>query len=132
MAYPVNYYPGAANYPPYVGQQPYAPNNFPMQNMPPVPSMGPELVTVQTVVQVEQVGLQPGQRKIVMVQNEPVIASRYADNMGLVATEYYHLEKFDPAAAAPPAVEYVTRKEFTEFVESLKPAKKAAKKEDEE
>lgn len=132
MPYPVNYYPNMGNYPPYTPQQPYANTSFSMPNMP-VPPTGPELVTVQTVAQVEQVGLQPGQRKIVMVQNEPVIAARSADNMGLVSTEYYHLEKFDPTAAVSvPAVEYITRKEFDEFVESLKPTKKATKKEDEE
>lgn len=132
MPYPVNYYPNMGNYPPYTPQQPYVNTNFPVPNMSPVPPTGPELVTVQTVAQVEQVGLQPGQRKIVMVQNEPVIAARSADNMGLVSTEYYHLEKFDPTASASvPVVEYITRKEFDEFVESLKSAKKVAKKEDE-
>lgn len=133
MPYPVNYYPTMGNYPQYVGQPPYSQGSFSMQNIPPVPPTGPELVTVQTVGQVEQVGLQPGQRKIVMVQNEPVIAARSADNMGLVSTEYYHLEKFDPTvSASAPAAEYITRKEFNEFVESLKPTKKATKKEDEE
>lgn len=132
MSYPVNYYPNMGNYAPYAGQSPYSQGNFSMQNMPPVSPTGPELVTVQTVGQVEQVGLQPGQRKIVMVQNEPVIAARFADNMGLVSTEYYHLEKFDPAASVSAhSVEYITRKEFNEFVESLKAANKAVKKEDE-
>lgn len=81
-----------------------------------------ELATVQTMAQVEQVSLQAGQRKMVLVQNEPVIAARYADNMGLVSTEYYKLEKFDPTAAPAPSPEtdYVTRREFDEFVARLK------------
>lgn len=109
--YPYNGYPA---YPP--------PTNYP-QPMPAIqtPPGGPELVTVQTINQVEQVGVQPGQRRIVMVQNEPVIAARSADQMGLVSTEYYRLEKFDPAASAvTPQTEYITRREFDEFVAGLK------------
>lgn len=112
--YPYNSYP---SYPP--------PTNYPQPMPVQMPSNGPELVTVQTINQVEQVSIQPGQRRIVMVQNEPVIAVRSADQMGLAATEYYRLEKFDPAAVhAAPAVDYVTRKEFEEFVASMKAAKK--------
>lgn len=86
---------------------------------------GMEVVPVPTMQQVEQVGLQPGQRKMVMVQNEPVIAARFADNMGLVTTEYYRLEKFIPGAASSPQTgDFVTRQEFNAFVESLKSGKK--------
>jgi hypothetical protein len=81
---------------------------------------GSELVTVQTIAQVEQVSLQPGQRKMVMVQNEPIIAARVADQMGLVTTEYYQLTKYVPNAGAPAQGDYITRKEFEEFVASLK------------
>lgn len=93
----------------------------------PTNTPGMEVVPVPTIQQVEQVGLQPGQRKMVMVQNEPVIAARCADNMGLVTTEYYRLEKFIPgAAAAPQAGEYVTRQEFNSFVDSLRGKKEGA------
>lgn len=88
------------------------------------PQSGMEVVPVPTIQQVDQVQLQPGQRKLVMVQNEPVIAARYADNMGLVTTEFYRLEKYDPHAVQGEPVEYVTRKEFEEFVAGLKPKKK--------
>jgi hypothetical protein len=80
---------------------------------------GMEVVPVQTIQQVEQVGVQPGQRKLVLVQNEPVIAARSADNMGLTTTEFYRLEKYDPHTVQTP-VEYVTRQEFEAFIESLK------------
>jgi hypothetical protein len=76
------------------------------------PQSGMEVVPVPTIQQV------------VMVQNEPVIAARYADNMGLVTTEFYRLEKYDPHAVQGEPVEYVTRKEFEEFVAGLKPKKK--------
>lgn len=59
---------------------------------------GLDIVTVQSVQQVEQVQINPGQRRLVMVQNEPVVAMRVADNMGLASTEYYQLVKFDPTA----------------------------------
>ena len=112
------------NYPMYQGQHTapygYQPMQF-GQYQQPTQQTGPELVTVQTMGQVEQIGVQPGQRKIVMVQNEPVIAARFADQMGLVTTEYYQLNKFDPAAAAAqPTQEYVTRAEFEQFVASIK------------
>ena len=59
---------------------------------------GLDIVTVQTVQQVEQVQINTGQRRLVMVHNEPVVAMRTADNMGLASTEYYQLVKFDPTA----------------------------------
>lgn len=120
-------YPAAGNFPPYPGpfQQPTAFPGVQPQNA--AFPASPELATVQTINQVEQVSLQPGQRRIVMVQNEPVIAARFADQMGLVTTEYYRLEKFDPAANTP-APEYVTRKEFEDFVSGLKEHHEEAKK----
>lgn len=101
-------------------QNVYMPNNATAQT-----TGGMEVVPVSLIQQVEQVQVQPGQRKMVLVQNEPVIASRSADNMGLVTTEYYRLEKFIPGASASPQTgDYVTRQEFNDFIESLKYGKK--------
>lgn len=91
-----------------------------------------EVVPVPTIQQVEQVGLQPGQRKMVMVQNEPVIAARYADNMGLVTTEYYKLEKFVPGAPSTlQAANYITEEQLearlSALIDSLKPANSGRK-----
>lgn len=95
---------------------------------------GMEVVPVQTIQQVEQVSLQPGQRKMVMVQNDAVVALRVADPVsGLVDTKYYNLVEFDPRAAvsASPAQNYVTPEQLearlAAFADSLKPAN--AKKE---
>lgn len=100
------------------------PQNMYMQNSAMNPS-GMEVVPVPSIQQVEQVQVQPGQRKMVLVQNEPVIASRSADNMGLVTTDYYRLEKFVPGASvAHQTGDYITRQEFNAFVESLKGGKK--------
>jgi hypothetical protein len=110
-----------------VGQQmaqsnPYLQSGYSSMGQQNTAQTGGELVTVQTIAQVEQVGLQPGQRRLVMVQNEPVIAARCADNMGLVSTQYYRLEEFTPGAPAAASAEYVTRAEFDAFVASLKGA----------
>ena len=94
------------------------------QSTPQMPSQatqsGPEWIMAPSVKQVEQVSVQPGQKAWIMVQNAPVFALRTADNMGLVTTDYYKFEKFTPGETAEPANDYITRKEFNEFVASLK------------
>lgn len=81
----------------------------------------PVVLQVATVKQVEQATVQPGSKALVLVANEPVIAMRSADNMGLTTTDYYHIEKFDPdAASVPSTAEFVTRAEFQQFVNSLR------------
>lgn len=98
-----------------------APQNNPM----------PSVYQVSTVNQVEQVQITPGSKALVMVQNEPVIAMRVADNMGVTLTEYYKIEKFDPSQKQNQAnADYLTRAEFNEFVASLsKPTKQSKSKE---
>lgn len=98
------------------------------QNAPQGPQNGPGWIMAQTIKQVEQVSVQPGQKAWIMVQNEPVFALRTADNMGLITTDYYRFEKFDPSAApADPAPAYVTVEQLEErlatFADSLKPIK---------
>ena len=111
-------------YSPYGYPFPQQQNSFQPQMQPPV--NGPELITVPTVDQIEKVSLQPGRKYMVMAQNEPVFALRAADNMGLVTTDYYRFEKIEPGEDTAPPVEYVTRKEFDEFVAAFK--KKEEKK----
>lgn len=61
---------------------------------------------VPTLAQVEQVQMQPGERKVIFVQNDPaMMAIRIADQMGLVQTEYRRTEIIDPKAAQPAANE---------------------------
>lgn len=118
---------------------------------PPMPSMQPQMqpiqqqtpaagipsvVPVATLKQVEQAPVQPGGKVLVLVSNEPVIAMRTADNMGITTTDYYKIERFDPDSIAPTPIqaEYVTRAEFQQFVDSIraesdaKQEKEAAKK----
>ena len=106
------------------------PNGFqfqPMNRYQPTPQMpsqttqsGPDWIMAPSVKQVEQVSVQPGQKAWIMVQNAPVFALRTADNMGLVTTDYYKFEKFTPGETDEPTNDFITRKEFNEFVASLK------------
>ena len=75
---------------------------------------GPAVLSVATIKQVEQVPVQPGRQVLVMVQNDPVIAMRTADQMGLVQTDYYHIQRFDPEQAAP-SQEYATKTELAQL-----------------
>lgn len=88
----------------------------PAQNQQMQQNSGPDWIMASTVKQVEQISVQPGQKAWVMVQNEPVFALRAADNMGLVTTDYYRFEKISPDAMETPIGDYVTRKEFDDFV----------------
>ena len=91
---------------------------------------GLDIVTVQTVQQVEQVQINPCQRRLVMVQNEPVVAMRSADSMGLASTEYYQLVKFNPADTRQRTAEndYITKEQLearlAEMFEQLASMKK--------
>lgn len=69
-----------------------------------------EWIMVPEVRSVDQVSVQPGQKAWVMVQNEPVFAFRTANDMGLITTQYFRFEQFDPSIALQPKVqpEYVT------------------------
>lgn len=111
-------YPAPSMRPQWPGayQQPNQPTQMPAQ---PAQS-GPDWIMSPSIKQVEQVSVQPGQKAWIMVQNAPVFALRTADNMGLVTTDYYRFEKFNPSDSMEPANDYVTRKEFEDFVESLK------------
>lgn len=81
---------------------------------------GINVIQVATMQQVEQAQIAPGSKTLVLVQSDPVIAMRTADNMGITTTDYYQISKFDPRAAqAQPTQAYVTRAEFNAFVEQI-------------
>lgn len=81
-------------------------------------------IMVSDVKSVDSVSVQPGQKAWVMAQNEPVFALRTANQLGLVTTEYYKFERYDPNAqpTAAPAVagDFVTRKEFEEYTQRIR------------
>jgi hypothetical protein len=100
----------------------YPPPTTPTYQQPQTPAQtsDPGWIMAQTVKQVEQISVQPGQKAWVMVQNEPIFALRAADQMGLITTSYYRFEKIEPGEPASEPGQYVTRAEFEEFVKSLK------------
>lgn len=82
---------------------------------------------VATIDQVEQVQMSPGERKIIIVQNQPVVAMRTADNMGLVNTRFFQLVDYNPHAQktavqgefAPLAVVQEMQAQITELSEQI-------------
>ena len=93
--------------------------NYNMGGMISPPTNSSPWLYVPTVKDVQSVQVQPGQKAWVMVQNDCVFALRSADNMGIVTTDFYRFEKIDEEAANP-QTEYVTRKEWEEFLNSIK------------
>lgn len=93
--------------------------NLPAQQQTPQ-NAAPAVLQVATIKQVEQAPVQPGGKALVLVANEPVIAMRTADSMGLTTTDYYHIERFDPDAAnTAPTGDFVTRAEFQQALASI-------------
>lgn len=111
-------YPAPSMRPQWPGAYQQPNQQTPMPTQP--AQSGPDWIMSPSIKQVEQVSVQPGQKAWIMVQNAPVFALRTADNMGLVTTDYYRFEKFNPNDSVEPSNDYVTRKEFEDFVESLK------------
>jgi hypothetical protein len=87
-----------------------------------------EAMYVNSLQQVEQVQIQPGQTKMIIAQNESIIAMRSADNMGLATTDYYKLVPVYPFSQQEQTQKakpnYVTEeqleKRLGELVESIK------------
>ena len=82
---------------------------------------GPDWVTVPTVGDIRNVGVQAGTKAWIMAQNDAVFAVRTADQRGVTTTEYYRFARYDPeeAANAKASEEYVTRTEWNKLIESL-------------
>lgn len=114
-------------------QAPFTPS--PMQSQPnPVsaPMASPAFLQVGTVKEFDNVTIQPGRQALIMAQNDPYIAFKSADAMGMVTTSLYRLEPVTADQINGPAPEYVTRSEFQQTIQQLidsmsKPAR--AKKE---
>lgn len=74
-------------------------------------------IMVQNINQVENVAVSPNMKAWIMVQNEPVFALRTADAMGLVDTQYYHFEKYEPNAQT---TSFVTADQLQEAINNLR------------
>lgn len=85
------------------------------------------------------VTVQPGRQALVISQNDPYIAFKSADAMGMVNTTLYKLEPVTADQINTPTPEYATKDELTrlesvvqQIVESIAPKKSSGKKEDAE
>lgn len=83
------------------------------------PSAGPAFLQVATAKDFDSVTIQPGRQALIMAQNEPFLAFKNADAMGMVTTTYYRLEQVTPDQVSGPAVEYVTRQEFQQTIQQM-------------
>ena len=108
---PYNQRPMQSNYQPL--QSTYTP-----QSMQPIRQQNNlDWIMVQSINQVEQIAVQPGQKAWIMVQNEPIFALRTANDMGLVNTEYYKFEKYNKEAPVVAHENYVTRDEMLKIID---------------
>lgn len=115
--------PGA----PFIGQGMQTPTSA-MQT----PQNVPAFLQVGTAKEFDSVTIQPGRQALIMAQNDPYIAFKSADNMGMVTTSLYKLEPVTAEQINGPAQEYVTRQEFQQTIQQLIDGltpKKTAKKE---
>ena len=106
----------------YFDNQPYYPQQRygyqPQQQQPVQPTANIDWIRVNTMEEAEHVQVMPGQKKWIMLTNDPIFVLRVADNMGLTTTEAYRFEKIN-STETKAKTEYVTREEFNAFVNSI-------------
>ena len=122
---------------PYMGpqmptQQPFTPQSINTPTMPQnPPTAAPAFLQVGTAKEFDNVTIQPGRQALIMAQNDPYIAFKSADAMGMVTTSLYRLEPVTSDQINGPTPEYVTRTEFRQtiqqLVDSIKPARQTKK-----
>lgn len=101
-------------------QPPFNPNHMQAQANPvPAPSASPAFLQVGTSKDFDNVTIQPGRQALIMAQNDPYIAFKSADAMGMVTTSLYRLEPVTADQINGPAPEYVTRSEFQQTIQQL-------------
>lgn len=96
------------------------------------PASGPAFLQVGTAKEFDSVTIQPGRQALIMAQNDPYIAFKSADAMGMVTTSLYRLEPVTAEQINGPVPEYVTRQEFQQTIQQLldgmnKPVRQAKK-----
>lgn len=83
------------------------------------PSASPAFLQVGTAKEFDNVTIQPGRQALIMAQNDPYIAFKSADAMGMVTTNLYRLEPVTADQINGPTPEYVTRQEFQQTVQQI-------------
>lgn len=80
-----------------------------------LPTSGPAFIPVPSVKEFDSVTIQPGRQALIMAQNDPYLAFKSADNMGMVTTTLYRLEPVTAEQINGPAVEYATKNELAQL-----------------
>lgn len=85
--------------------------------VPPVtpPSASPAFLQVASTKDFDSVTIQPGRQALIMAQNDPYLAFKSADAMGMVTTSLYRLEPVTAEQMNGPAVEYATKVELAQL-----------------
>lgn len=96
---------------------------------------GPVVLYAPTAKDFQGIAVQPGRQALIIAQNEPYMAHKVADGMGMVQTTLYRIEQVTETDINSPAQEYATKGELAQLqqivqqiVDSIAP-KKTAKKE---
>lgn len=79
------------------------------------PSAYPAFLQVGTAKEFDNVTIQPGRQALIMAQNDPYIAFKSADAMGMVTTSLYRLEPVTAEQMNGPSVEYATKGELAQL-----------------
>lgn len=73
------------------------------------------VLPVASVKEFDTVTIQPGRRALLMAQNEPYIAFKAADAMGMVQTSLYKIEPVTADQMTQPGTEYATKMELNQL-----------------
>lgn len=97
-------------------QAPFMPSTM-STPVPPVtpPSASPAFLQVASTKDFDSVTIQPGRQALIMAQNDPYLAFKSADAMGMVTTSLYRLEPVTAEQINGPAVEYATKGELAQL-----------------
>lgn len=76
---------------------------------------GPAVLYAPTAKEFANVSVQPGRQALVISQNDPYIAFKSADAMGMVNTTLYRLEAVTADQINGPSVEYATKGELAQL-----------------
>lgn len=107
--------------PPQMAQQQAFPSpGMPGLNMPSTtsvapPNSPPAVMQVGSVKDFDSVTIQPGRQALIMAQNDPYIAFKSSDAMGMVQTSLYRIEPVTMEQINGPAPEYVTKGELAQL-----------------
>lgn len=109
---PMMPYPGAFGMPSQMPTQPVMPtqaspyNPYMPQAAQPVKAPEFDWIRVNSMDDVKNVSVPPGQKAWIMLQNDPIFVVKSANDMGLATTQAFKFEPYNPQQQQAPAAEY--------------------------